>query len=111
MISTGVSGVDVVCAANEIIKFDPPSGQNCGSYLKEYTDYAGGTLLNPSAQQQCQFCPVSKTETVLAELGIFFEDRWRSLGISLAYSVVNVLGALLLYWLFRVPKGRGHQNA
>lgn len=107
MISTGVSGVDVVCAPSEIIKFDPPSGQSCGSYLMEFISYAGGTLLNPSAQQHCQFCPVSNTETVLAGLGIHFEDRWRNLGISLAYSVVNVSGALLLYRIFRVPKGSG----
>lgn len=36
MISTGVSGIGVVCYPNEIILLEPPFGQNCSSYLMEY---------------------------------------------------------------------------
>jgi ABC-type multidrug transport system permease subunit len=104
MISTGVGGVPIVCAANELVKFDPPTGQTCSQYLTDYLSYAGGSLLNPTATQQCQFCPVSDTNTLLAGVGIFFEHRWRDFGITLAYSAINIALALGLYWLFRVPK-------
>lgn len=105
MVSTGLAGVRVTCSANEILKFDPPEGQNCGSYLKEYMNEMGGSLLNPNATQQCRFCPVSTTDNLLATLGIYYGDRWRNFAITVAYSVVNVVGALCLYWLLRVPKG------
>lgn len=65
----------------------------------------GGKLLNFEATEQCKFCPVSNTDNILAAIGIYYEDRWRNFTISVAYSIVNVAGALCLYWLFRVPKG------
>lgn len=105
MVSTGLAGVEVRCIANEILKFDPPEGKNCGTYLEEYMDKMGGSLLNPGGTQQCQFCPVSTTDGVLATLGIYFDVRWRNFAITVAYSFVNIAGALFLYWLFRVPKG------
>ena len=108
MVSTGIAGVSVNCSAREILRFDPPLGQTCEIYLKDYIGRSGGTLLNPTALQQCQLCPVSLTDNVIARIGIFYHDRWRDFGISLVYSVVNVLGALVLYWAFRLPKGARH---
>lgn len=102
--STGLAGSPIVCAMKEVSTFDPPSGQSCASYLTEYMTYAGGNLLNPTATHQCQFCPVVDTSTLLASLGIYFENRWRDLAISVAYNVFNVGATLGLYWLFRVPK-------
>ncbi|KAL8792682.1 MAG: hypothetical protein Q9195_004742 [Heterodermia aff. obscurata] len=110
MVSTGIAGVSVNCSAEEIVRFDPPLGQTCGSYLQDYVVRVGGTLLNPSALRQCQLCPVSTTDNVIARIGVFYHDRWRDLGISLVYSVINVIGALVLYWAFRVPKGARHTN-
>lgn len=31
-------------------------------------------------------------------------SRWRDFGIIWAYVVVNIVGAIGLYWIFRVPK-------
>lgn len=111
MIATGVSGVDVVCSPNEIIQLNPPIGQNCGSYLMEYIRLTRGNLLNPAAEEHCQVCIASRTDAILASLGIHFQARWRNFGITLAYSIINVVGATILYWLFRVPKGQGRRNA
>lgn len=110
LVSTGISGVEVKCTTNEILRFDPANGQDCGSYLKEYMNEAGGKLLNFEATEQCKFCPVSNTDSILAAIGIYYEDRWRNFAISVAYSIVNVAGALCLYWLFRVPKGTRRRN-
>lgn len=111
MISTGVSGVSLVCFPNEIMMLEPPFGQNCSSYLMEYIRLAGGNLLNPGAEDHCQFCPISRADTVLNNLGIHFQARWRNFGITLAYNTINVAGTLILYWLFRVPKGQRRRNA
>ena len=110
MASTGVAGVDVACAAKELIKINPPAGRRCGSYLQEYITFSGARLLNPNASGGCQVCPASTTNDVLATLGIFFDDQWRNFGISLVYSATNVVGALLLYWLFRARTGLGSQR-
>jgi ATP-binding cassette, subfamily G (WHITE), member 2, PDR len=109
LISTGLAGVPVTCADNEIVSFDPPSAETCGSYLAEYLDSVGGKLLNHDATTSCKMCPVADTDDVLASLEIDFSDRWRNFAITLVYIVVNVGLALLLYWAARVPKGTKRQ--
>lgn len=108
MVSTGIAGVQVHCSAKELVRFDPPLGQTCGNYLRGYIVQAGGTLLNPTAARQCELCPVSTTDNVIAQIKVFYHDRWMDLGLSLVYSIINVIGALALYWAFRVPKGARH---
>ena len=110
ILSTGVAGVDITCATKELAKFDPPVGESCASYLKEYMSYAGGQLLNPNSKQKCQFCPVKSTDAVLALLGYRYDSRWRDLAITVAYSVINVAAALGMYWLFRVSRTPKRQN-
>lgn len=105
IMSTGTAGVSIVCTAAEMLTFDPPPPQSCAQYLADYLQSAGGDLLNPDALRRCQLCPVSSTDNVLALLGIDYGDRWRNFGITWVYNVVNVIGALALYWLLRVPKG------
>lgn len=105
MISTGISGINITCSTAELVRFSPPRSENCGSYLAEYISYAGGTLLDPNATEECRFCPISTTDSLLATLGIDVTARWRNLGISLVYTATNILGSLLLYWVVRVPKG------
>jgi len=77
LIATGVAGAPVICPATEFVSFDPPPGQNCGTYLASYLSYAGGYLLNPTAGQDCQFCPVADMNGLLGALGIDYADRWR----------------------------------
>ena len=104
MVSTGISGVQIQCAQNEILTFDTPDGQVCSTYLEDYINQYGGQILNSATSQQCHLCPVSDTDSLIAAIGISYENRWRDFGITLAYSVINIVGALILYWCFRVPK-------
>lgn len=75
LISTGVAGVPVTCADNEIVSFDPPAAETCGSYLAEYLGLVGGKLLNYNATRSCEVCTVANTDDVLALLEIDFSDR------------------------------------
>ncbi|KAL9593463.1 MAG: hypothetical protein Q9219_007541 [cf. Caloplaca sp. 3 TL-2023] len=110
MVSTGIAGAMVDCSAKERVKLDPPEGMTCGQYLQDFITQNGGTLSNPNAIQQCELCPVSTTDAVIAQFNIFYRERWRDFGITLAYSAINIFGALLLYWLFRVPSGVRRTN-
>ncbi|KAH8651482.1 ABC-2 type transporter-domain-containing protein [Tricladium varicosporioides] len=104
LVSAGIGGVDVVCAATEVIKINPPDLQNCASYLKEFLGFTEGTLLNPKSNTTCELCPAKHTNTLLKASGIDFDLRWRNCGITFVYTAANILLALGLYWLIRVPR-------
>lgn len=103
-ISTGLGNTTVTCSPLEIITLDTPSGETCGQYLAAFMEVAGGTLSNPEATQQCQYCSIATTTPLLASLSIFYGDRWRNLGLLWIYVCFNAVAALFFYWLARVPK-------
>ena len=104
MLSTAVANTEVVCAANEIINFAPPSGQTCDQYLEGYLTSAGGKLLNPNDTQTCQYCQIVDTNVFLARVQSHYSERWRDFGLMWVYIIFNIAGALAVYWLVRVPK-------
>ncbi|KAI0890676.1 BcatrD protein [Annulohypoxylon maeteangense] len=101
IISTGLSGSDIYCSSNDLLQLDPPSDQTCGSYLSSPTS----VVLNPDASAGCQVCPYTSADALLAYFGIYYDDRWWQYGVTIAYNVINVMLAILLYWLVKVPKG------
>jgi len=104
MLSTAVANTDIVCAANEILTMQPPPGWTCAEYLNEYVSMAGGYIVDGNATDECGFCSMASTNQFLTAVSTPYSEAWRNLGIVWIYIVVNVLGALFLYWLFRVPK-------
>ncbi|GKZ29635.1 hypothetical protein AbraIFM66950_005789 [Aspergillus brasiliensis] len=106
MVSTQVSGREVVCSSSELSVLDPPSGQSCGDYLGQYAELAGGNLLNPNATTGCEYCSVSTADSYISMSGIVASDKWRNFGIFWVYVVVQVAAAAAFYYLFRVKKWR-----
>ncbi|OAA64160.1 ABC-2 type transporter [Akanthomyces lecanii RCEF 1005] len=110
ILSTGLANTEVTCAANEYVKFDPPNGSTCNDFLKDYVDKAGGYLLNPDATSECNFCTIKDTNVYLKTLSSSYTHRWRDFGIGMVYIVVNIAGALVLYWLVRMPKSKNKKK-
>lgn len=107
MLSTGVSGTTVECAAVEYLTFDPAPGYStCIDYMQSYISAAGGYLLEPNATSNCKYCTIADTDTYLAAINSYFSEAWRNFGILWVYIIVNIAGATLIYWLVRVPKGK-----
>ncbi|KAI0008379.1 ABC-2 type transporter-domain-containing protein [Xylariaceae sp. FL0662B] len=107
MLSTAVANTGVECFDNEYLRFDPPSGMTCESYLANYTSAVGG-YLRPGTEDftsACSFCYVNDTNVFLTNAKSEYSERWRNFGILWGYIVFNIFGALFLYWLTRVPKG------
>lgn len=104
MLSTAVANTDIVCAGIEYLHFNPPAHTTCGSYMAPYISYTGGYLQNPGATTACSFCAESSTNTFLAQVNSYYDQRWMNFGILWIYIVFNVFAALGLYWLARVPK-------
>jgi ABC-type multidrug transport system permease subunit len=99
-----VANTNIVCSAVEILKLAPPAGQTCVQYLSEYMALTGGQLINPNATDMCEVCPAGSTNTFLAQLNIHYEDRWRNIGLLFVFIAFNIVAAIGLYWLLRVPK-------
>jgi ATP-binding cassette subfamily G (WHITE) protein 2 (PDR) len=104
MLTVGLANSPVVCAVNEFLYMDAPSGLTCGEYLAPYIKMAGGLVQNPDATSMCQFCTTTTTNTFLESISAPYSDRWRNLGIFIVYPVFHIAMAFFLYWLNRVPK-------
>ncbi|KAL3477459.1 ABC transporter Cdr4 [Aspergillus californicus] len=104
MLSTGLSGTEVVCEAVEYLTFNPPSNQTCLEYMEDYIDLAGGYLADNSTTSNCQFCTMASTDTFLASVVSYFSDAWRNFGLMWVYIAFNIAAAVGIYWLARVPK-------
>jgi len=80
MLSVGVANTDVICAANEYLRFKPTNSSTCAEYLGPYMQLAGGYLQDPLNTQECSFCPMASTNVFLAAAKADYADRWRNFG-------------------------------
>ncbi|VVT50426.1 uncharacterized protein SAPINGB_P002757 [Magnusiomyces paraingens] len=104
--SAGLAGNTVECATKEIVHLTNPfTNKTCGEFLDSYASSSGGAVLNPNDYTGCQFCTMAKTDDFLALLRTPLSEGWRNFGIIIGYIAINCVGALLFYWLGRVPKG------
>ena len=56
-----------------------------------YMSRAGGYLANPDSTSACQFCSFRNTDEYLdLSFNIKFSNRWRDVGIFIAFIVLNV---------------------
>ncbi|EXJ88084.1 hypothetical protein A1O1_05012 [Capronia coronata CBS 617.96] len=106
VLSTGLANVHVTCAENEFTTLDPPSGQTCADYMRQYIADAGGYLLDGNATSDCHYCKIKETNAYLSVLHVDYSTRWRDFAIMWVYVVFNIAAAMLLYWVARMPKGK-----
>lgn len=106
MLSTGVSGNTALCESIEFLTFDPPGNKTCETYMSKFVEMAGGYLENPDSTSQCNFCSISSTDSFLSSIHSHYEDAWRNFGLMWVYIAFNIFGAVFIYWLARVPKGK-----
>ncbi|KAK1524570.1 ABC-2 type transporter [Colletotrichum paranaense] len=107
-LGTSLANAAVHCASNELVSFAAPSGQTCGQYMADYISAAGGYLSNPDAGNatECQYCAMSDSNTFLKGINVDFDHRWRNFGLMWAYCIFNIVVALAVYWLVRMPRNK-----
>jgi ATP-binding cassette subfamily G (WHITE) protein 2 (PDR) len=104
-LSNALANTDVTCSSEELRVLAPPQGLTCEEYLGPYIQAAGtGYLVSNSSTTECQLCPMSSTNAFLTSISLHYKFRWRNVGIFIAFIVINMIGAVLFYWLARVPK-------
>lgn len=103
-----LSGFEVNCTEEDLIRFSPPPGQTCGEYTSDFfASGALGYIANPGATQpeQCGYCQyTSGSQFYEAGMGWSASHKWRNFGILIAFFIFNVFIFLLLVFLRR--KGR-----
>lgn len=102
--SAGLTGLNITCAPREIIHLQPPSGSTCGAYLSSFASAAQGTILNPAALADCQYCPVSTSQHFLDTIRADLSEGWRNFGLVFVYVIFNVAAALAIFYFLRMPK-------
>jgi ATP-binding cassette, subfamily G (WHITE), member 2, PDR len=107
LLGAGLSRAEAHCAQNEWLEFTPPMNVSCGQYMAEYISHAGGELMDAATSTLCRFCPITETDQFLAAVGVRYSHRWRNLGIFASFIIFNCFGAAIIYWVVRVPKGKG----
>lgn len=82
-----LGGEPVICAASELNRLIPPTGQSCAQFLGPY--YANGApgYFVQNADGSCGTCAYSQGETFLsslstAQLTFSSSHKWRNLGAS-----------------------------
>lgn len=114
LMSATLGDAPAFCAENEYQRFSAPANMTCREYLALYISAAGGYVDNPQVQgggdEQCRFCQIENTDQFLKNVNVEFGNRWRDFGFLWVYVVVNVVGAVGIYWLCRVPKGRKRKS-
>lgn len=105
LVATSLADAPVSCIDSELLTFEAPSGQSCDAYLGPYMRQNGGYLAGESSGS-CSYCPTAQSNSFLTAHGLYFDNRWRDFGLVWAYCLFNILGAIGMYWLLRVPKGK-----
>ena len=101
LMTASLGKVAIRCSPSETLKFPTAGRLTCGEYMQSYINSQGGYLVDAASASECGFCPYSDIDAVYENMGIRYQDPWRDLGITLAYSTFNVALAMLLYWRFR----------
>ncbi|QBM88980.1 ATP-binding cassette, subfamily G (WHITE), member 2, SNQ2 [Metschnikowia aff. pulcherrima] len=99
-----IHGRVVSCSEKEFSVFDPPSGQTCGEYMRDFLTTAPGYLRDDNATSNCGYCAFSNADQYLATVGIKYSYVWRNIGFFCAYTVFNLCACLLLYKFVRLTK-------
>lgn len=116
IMSAGLTGSGVTCAASEILHMEAPGGMTCGEFLAPFVAANGGTIIGGggggggTGGQMCAYCPIATTDAYLAEFRMFYSEAWRNFGIGWSYIVANVVLTFLFFWVFRVPKGKKQEK-
>ena len=103
ILSTALANTNVVCADREYVQINPPTGQTCNEFMDAFVAMAGGYTTTKG--DECLYCPMNETNTFLESVNAIFSERYRNYGIFVAFIMINIVLAIILYWVARVPKG------
>ena len=88
MLATAVKDAAVTCLDVDFLRFPPPAGQSCESFVEPYLSAAGGYLLDGQSTTNCSLCQISETNTFLRSVTINPNNGWRDFGLMWVYIIL-----------------------
>ncbi|EMD92404.1 hypothetical protein COCC4DRAFT_130485 [Bipolaris maydis ATCC 48331] len=90
MLVTELHGQSVQCKPTEYNQFRSPQGQDCGSYMSDFFASDGPGYIRDNLTNVCEYCAYKVGDEFYTPLGYDFSNRWRDLGIFIAFVVSNL---------------------
>lgn len=91
MVTTALHGLEVRCTDVELNRFTAPAGQTCGQYMEPYFASGGPGYIVNNDTSECGYCAYKVGDQFYEPLGMSFDNRWRELGIYLAFVGSNLI--------------------
>jgi ATP-binding cassette subfamily G (WHITE) protein 2 (SNQ2) len=91
MVVTELHGRPIVCKAAELQHFTAPAGQTCGEYMSNFFSSGGAGYIVNNATSACEYCAYKLGDQFYEPLGFTFDNRWRDLGILIAFIGSNLI--------------------
>lgn len=95
MVTTALYELPVTCAESEYNAFSAPDGQTCGDYMEPFFSAGGIGYIRDNATSACEYCAYKVGNQFYEPLGFYYYNRWRDLGIFLAFVGSNIILILL----------------
>jgi len=95
LVTTELHDLYIYCEPQEFRTFTTPAGQTCEQWAGAFVQSAGGYLEDPNATGSCNYCQYRVGDDFTRSLNISFDDRWRDLGIFIAFFVFNCIITLI----------------
>ncbi|KAH8665800.1 ABC-2 type transporter-domain-containing protein [Tricladium varicosporioides] len=91
MVVTELHDRPVICHTSELNRFTAPSGQNCGEYMSDFFSRGGPGYIVDNVTSACEYCAYKVGDQFYTGLNLEFENRWRDLGILIAFIGSNLI--------------------
>ncbi|CAG9941664.1 unnamed protein product [Clonostachys rosea f. rosea IK726] len=99
-------GLEITCSDAETFEFMPPSNTTCIDYAYEWLENASGYVMNQDDMEICRYCRYKDGDSYLKQYDWTFGNRWRDVGVFLAFIAFNYLGVMALMYLTKIHKWR-----
>ena len=100
MVVTELHDAKVTCDPHEYNNFPIPDGQTCGGYAAKFMETAPGYIRDLNATGSCDYCAYSVGDEFFGPLGLEYDNRWRDLGILIAFIGSNLVFLFLAVSFF-----------
>ncbi|KAH8684346.1 putative ABC multidrug transporter [Tricladium varicosporioides] len=111
LFTTVLHNTTVTCTSRELNILQPPSAMSCGQFMTPFLSLGIGTIYNPNATSDCEFCRYKDGDQYLKGLSMSWDHRWRDFGFMWAYVAFNVGMILVVAWLPRWLRGEREKAA
>lgn len=91
MVVTELHGRTVQCLPVEFNVFQPPANETCDEYMQPFFERGGNGYLLENTGRVCKYCAYKIGDQFYSAFSMDFNNRWRDLGIFLAYVGSNLI--------------------